>query len=241
MIKAVAIIPARYGSTRFPGKALADIHGKTLIQHVYERVSLSSALSQVVVATDDKRIAQEVEHFGGTAVMTSPDHKSGTDRVVEASKITGGDIIINVQGDEPLIDPALIDALIEKIVGDSEIVCSTAAFPISDKEMYLDQNNVKVVLDLKGRALYFSHSPLPFFRASEFSRAYIHIGIYCFRRDFLELYSQFGQTPLEDTEKLEQLRILENGYKIGVVVTDHESIGVDTEADLEQVKRFMNR
>ena len=239
MTEVVAIIPARYGSTRFPGKVLTDIHGKTLIQHVYERVSLSSAVSRVVVATDDERIAREVEGFDGKAIMTSPDHKSGTDRVVEASKETGGDIIVNVQGDEPLIDPAVIDAVVEKLVHDEEIVCATAVFPVTDEVVYHDPNTVKVVIDHKGWALYFSRSPLPFYRDSEFHKAYIHIGIYCFRKNFLDLYSGLKPSILETAEKLEQLRILENGYRIGVVVTGHPAIGVDTEADLENVKRLM--
>lgn len=239
MTEVVAIIPARYGSTRFPGKVLSDIHGKTLIQHVYERVSLSSAVSRVVVATDDGRIAEEVEKFGGKVIMTSPDHKSGTDRVVEASKKTGGDIIVNVQGDEPFIDPKVINAVIEKLVQDEEIVCSTAAFPITDEAVYHDPNTVKVVIDLKGRALYFSRSPLPFYRDSEFLKAYIHVGIYCFRKNFLDVYSRLKPSILETAEKLEQLRILENGYRIGVVVTEHAAIGVDTETDLENVKRLM--
>ena len=239
MTETVAIIPARYGSTRFSGKALADIHGKTLIRHVYERVSLSEAVSRVVVATDDERIVREVGKFGGTAVLTSPDHKSGTERVVEASKITGGDIIVNVQGDEPLIDPKLIDSVIEHLVRDDEIVCSTAAFKVTDKEVYNNTNNVKVVCDLEGKALYFSRSPMPFYRDSEFQKAYIHVGMYCFRRDFLDVYSGLKQTPLETSEKLEQLRILENGYRIGVIITDHAVIGVDTREDLEKVRQMM--
>jgi len=239
MTETVAIIPARYGSRRFPGKVLADIHGKPLIQHVYERVSLSSAVSSIAVATDDERIAQAVEKFGGRFIMTSPDHKSGTDRMVEASKVTGGDIIVNVQGDEPLIEPSVIDAVVEKLIGDREIVCSTAAFARTDKEIYHDPNAVKVVIDLKGRALYFSRSPLPFYRDSDFHTAYIHVGIYCFRRDFLDIYSGLTQSTLETAEKLEQLRILENGYKIGVVVTEHAAIGIDTMEDLERVKRLM--
>ena len=171
--------------------------------------------------------------------MTSPDHKTGTDRVVEASKITGGDIIINVQGDEPLIEPKLIDNVIGSLLGDSEIVCSTAAFPVEDAEVYNNPNNVKVVCDFKGRALCFSRSPLPFYRDSEFQKAYIHIGLYCFRKDFLDVYSGLKHTPLETAEKLEQLRILENGYRIGVVITDHAVIGVDTREDLEKVRLLM--
>ncbi len=239
MTEVVAIIPARYGSTRFPGKVLSDIHGKTLIRHVYERVSLSSLVSQVVVATDDKRIADEVVKFGGKVIMTSPEHKSGTDRVVEASKKTGGEIIVNVQGDEPLIEPALIDAVIEKLVHDEEIVCSTAAFKITDEAVYNDPNAVKVVIDIKGRALYFSRSPLPFYRDSEFLGAYIHVGIYCFRKNFLDIYSGLKPSNIETAEKLEQLRILDNGYRIGVVVTEHGAVGVDTEEDLENVRRLI--
>ncbi len=241
MTEIVAIIPARYGSSRFPGKVIAEIHGKPLIRHVYERVSLSSVISRVVVATDDERVRVVVEKFGGTAIMTSPDHNSGTDRVLEASNITGGDIIVNVQGDEPLIDPALIDAVVEKLESDSEIVCSTAAYPVYDSAVYRDPNAVKVVMDSKGRALYFSRSPLPCYRDNDFKAAYIHVGIYCFRRDFLSVYSGLKQAPLEIAEKLEQLRILENGYKIGIVITDHAAIGVDTEEDLEKVKRLMEK
>lgn len=239
MAEVVAIIPARYGSTRLPGKVLADIHGKPVIQHVYERVSLSSAVSSVAVATDDDRIVRAVEEFGGRAIMTSPDHTSGTDRIAEASKVTGGDIILNVQGDEPLIEPSVIDAVVGKLLDDDEIVCSTAAFPCVDSAVYNDPNAVKVVLDNNGRALYFSRAPIPFYRDSDFERAFVHVGIYCFRREFLEVYSGLPQSNLELTEKLEQLRIIENGYKIGVAVTGQGAIGVDTVEDLEKVRELM--
>ena len=239
MTDIIAIIPARYGSTRFPGKVLADICGKPLIRHVYERVLLSSVVSRAAVATDDERVAKAVRDFGGEAVMTSTEHACGTDRVAEAVKHTGGDIIVNVQGDEPLIDPAVIDSVCKLIMKDEEIVCSTAASPITDEAEYKNPNAVKVVTDLRGRALYFSRSPLPFYRDGGFSGAYLHTGIYCFRRDFLERYASLEQTPLEKAEKLEQLRILEHGYRIGVVVSDYRSAGVDTEEDLEIVRRLI--
>ncbi len=234
----IAIIPARYGSTRLPGKALLDIGGKSLIRRVCERVSLSSRVSRTVVATDDERIAEEVRAHGFEAVMTSPLHRSGTDRVAEAAEALGGDIIVNVQGDEPLIEPSVIDGVVNLILSDDGIVCSTAASPIRDEALFLDQNAVKVVAGLDGRALYFSRSPIPFRRGGGFGDALLHIGIYCFRRDFLTRFASLEPTPLEDSEKLEQLRMLEHGYRIGVSVTDHTAIGVDTEADLEAVRRI---
>jgi len=235
----IAIIPARYGSTRFPGKVLADIHGKPLIRHVYERTSRAETVSRIVVATDDERIAEAVAAFGGDAVITSSDHECGTDRVAEAAGKTGGDIVVNVQGDEPLIDPKVIDAVCARILGDGGIVCSTAASPIDDEAVYRDPNAVKVVVDTEGRALYFSRSPLPCYRDGIFGGAYLHTGIYCFRREFLERFPRLERTPLERAEKLEQLRILENGYRIGVVVSEYRSIGVDTPEDLEKVRKML--
>ena len=238
MHKATAIIPARYGSTRLPGKALLDIGGKSLIQRVYERTRAASLVERVVVATDDPRISEVVEAFGGEALMTSPDHRSGTDRVAEAAGMTGGGIIVNVQGDEPFISPAVIDGVIGRIMEDAEIVCSTAASPIDDETVWRDPNAVKVVLDRRGRALYFSRSPLPFYRDGGYGGAYLHAGIYCFRREFLMRFATLEQTPLEQAEKLEQLRMLEHGYRIGVVVTGHYAFGVDTPADLEAARRM---
>ena len=236
--RVVAIIPARYGSTRLPGKALLDIGGKSLIRRVYERASEASLVNRVVVATDDRRILEAVKAFGGDAVMTSPEHRSGTDRVAEAARITGGEIIVNVQGDEPFITPAVIDGVIGRIMEDTEIICSTAASPIGDEAVWLDPNAVKVVLDLHGRALYFSRSALPFYRDGGFGGAFLHAGIYCFRRDFLMRYATLEQTPLERAEKLEQLRMLEHGFHIGVVLTGHSAFGVDTPADLEAARRM---
>ena len=240
MPKAVAIIPARYGSVRFPGKVLADINGKPVIQHVYERVSCSKSVLRTVVATDDDRIIEAVKKFGGEAIMTSPDHVSGTDRVAEAAEVTGGEIVVNVQGDEPLIVPEIIDKVVEKVISDREIACSTAASPITDEALYNDPNAVKVVTDKHGHALYFSRSPLPYYRDGKFiGGACLHTGIYCFRRDFLEIYSSLEPMMLEKAEKLEQLRILEHGYKIGVVITEEVPKGIDTPEDLETVRKLM--
>lgn len=232
----IAIIPSRYGSTRLPGKALLDIGGKPLIRRVYERVAGASLVTRVIVATDDPRIMDAVAAFGGEAVMTSPSHRSGTERVAEAAAHFGGELVVNVQGDEPLIEPGVVDLVIERIARDDEIACSTAASPIRDEAVWRNPNAVKVVLDLFGRALYFSRSPLPFYRDGAFGGAYLHAGIYCFRRDFLARFAALDPTPLEQAEQLEQLRMLEHGYHIGVVVTEHASIGVDTEADLEAVR-----
>jgi 3-deoxy-manno-octulosonate cytidylyltransferase (CMP-KDO synthetase) len=236
--KVVAIIPARYGSTRLPGKALLDIGGKFLIQRVYERACGASMVEKIVVATDDQRIFDAVNAFGGEAVMTSPDHRSGTDRVAEAARITGGEVIVNIQGDEPFISPTVIDGVIRKIIEDKDIVCSTAASPITEEAVWRDPNAVKVVVDCNGRALYFSRSPIPFYRDGGFDGAYLHAGIYCFRRDFLMRYAELEQTSLENAEKLEQLRMLEHGFRIGVVISGHSAFGVDTQADLEEARRI---
>lgn len=240
MSDTVAIIPARYASVRFPGKVLADLAGKPVIQHVYERVVSAKRVNRTVVATDDRRIADAVVSFGGEAVMTSPDHASGTDRIAEAARIIGGDIIVNVQGDEPLIEPDLIDMVVDRIREDDGIVCSTAASPIRDENVYTNPNAVKVVTDLTGRALYFSRSPLPCYRDGNFGGAYLHVGIYCFRSDFLETYTSLELTALEKAEKLEQLRMLEHGYRIGVIFTDTAPKGVDTKEDLDALIALLN-
>ena len=242
MAEAIAIIPARYGSIRFPGKVLADLHGKPVVQHVYERVSRAESVSQVVVATDDIRIIRAVEAFGGKVIMTSSNHVSGTDRVAEAVSKTGGDIIVNVQGDEPLIEPEIIDSVVGRIIDDEAVSCSTAASPITDEAVYLDPNAVKVVLDSSGHALYFSRSPLPYYRDGfPPGGAYLHAGIYCFRRNFLDIYSTLKQTPLEKAEKLEQLRIIGHGYKIGVVITKTLPKGIDTEEDLVVARKLFGK
>lgn len=245
-MKITAIIPARYGSTRFEGKALADICGKPMIQHVYERTVRSTLVSDVVVATDDERIAAAVRKFGGRAEMTSTGHETGTDRLAEVAARIDSDIIVNVQGDEPLIEPAMIDEAVEPLISDQSVVMSTLKSRIKTLHDFLSPNVVKVVTDWEGYALYFSRSPLPNFRDKwndlkdeKFSSGkllcYKHIGLYVYRKDFLLQFSQMSPTYLELAEKLEQLRVLENGYRIKVVETSHESIGVDTPADLAAV------
>lgn len=240
-MKIAAVIPARFASTRLEGKPLADICGKTMVQRVYER-ALKADLSEVVVATDDERILDAVRSFGGKAVMTSPFHASGTDRVAEAASSIQADIIVNLQGDEPLIDPSLISAAIEPMAADCSIAMCTLKTPITHEEEYLDTNAVKVTTDRDGFALYFSRSPIPFCRKG-FSAlplpAYKHIGLYVYRRDFLFEFTRLKPTPLELSESLEQLRAIENGYKIKVVEVKYNPVSVDTPEDLEKVRRII--
>lgn len=249
-MKITAIIPARYGSTRFEGKALADICGKPMIQHVYERTCRSNLVSEVVVATDDERILTAVRKFGGRAEMTSTGHETGTDRLAEVAARMDSDIIVNVQGDEPLIEPAMIDEAIEPLTKDATLVMSTLKERIKSLHDFLTPNVVKVVTDWEGYALYFSRSPLPNFRdkwndlkdekfAAGKLLCYKHVGLYVYRREFLLQFSQMSPTYLELSEKLEQLRVLENGYRIKVVETSYDSIGVDTPADLAAVVEKM--
>ena len=245
-MKITAIIPARYASTRFEGKALADILGKPMVQHVYERVARASLVSEVIVATDDERILSAVRGFGGRAEMTDKGHETGTDRLAEIAARSDADIIVNVQGDEPLIAPAMIDEAIRPLVTDPAVTMATLKSRIKSLHDFLSPNVVKVVTDWEGYALYFSRSPLPNFRDkwndlkdeafySGKLLCYKHVGLYVYRRDFLLQYAQMSPTYLELAEKLEQLRILENGFRIKVVETELESIGVDTPFDLEKV------
>ena len=245
-MKITAVIPARYSSTRFEGKALADILGKPMVQHVYERTARAKLVGSVIVATDDERIASVVRSFGGHAEMTSRDHESGTDRLAEVAARLDCDIVVNVQGDEPLIEPAMIDEGIAPLIEDEAITVGTLKSRIRNLHDFLSPNVVKVVTDREGIALYFSRSPLPHFRdkwndlkdesfASGKLLCYKHVGLYVYRREFLLKYAQMPPTFLEMAEKLEQLRVLENGYRIKVVETSYDSIGVDTPADRERV------
>jgi 3-deoxy-manno-octulosonate cytidylyltransferase (CMP-KDO synthetase) len=251
-MKITAVIPARYASTRFEGKAVADIMGKPMVQHVYERVARADLVSEVIIATDDERIATAVRAFDGRVEMTSREHATGTDRIAEVAGRLDSDIIVNVQGDEPLIEPAMIDETIRPLIEDPAIVMSTLKTRIKNLHDFLSPNVVKVVTDWEGFALYFSRSPIPNFRdkwndlkdekfASGRLLSYKHVGLYVYRRDFLLQYAQMSPTYLELAEKLEQLRALENGYRIKVVETEHESIGVDTPADLEKVLEKLRR
>lgn len=229
---AVAIIPARYNSTRFPGKAIVEIDGKPLIEHVYRRVEQARLVGRIVVATDDERIRRAVERFGGVAVMTRNDHSSGTDRLAEAADGLAPDtLILNVQGDEPMIEPTVIDQAIAAAqqsiqTGDAEIVTVMTRLDPAEAG---DPNRVKVVVDPRGYALYFSRSRIP-----SGGTTFLHIGLYAYRVRFLKEFTKLGPTPLERAERLEQLRALEHGYRIRVVEVESESWGIDTPEDLER-------
>jgi 3-deoxy-manno-octulosonate cytidylyltransferase (CMP-KDO synthetase) len=237
----LGVLPARWGSVRFPGKPLHRIAGKPLIQHVWERCSRCLSLDEVLVATDDSRIAEAVVAFGGRAVMTSSDHPTGTDRIAEAAAGSRATHLLNIQGDEPLIDPALVDELAAALVADPTLDMVTAANPLDPNDPAVaDPNVVKVVTALDGRALYFSRSPLPFFRnAVEGLPVLRHKGIYGYRRDFLERFVGWAPTPLEKAESLEQLRALENGASIRVIRTLDTSPGVDTPEQALEVERLL--
>ena len=249
-----AVIPARYHSSRFPGKPLVDICGKPMVQHVYERAQMSTLVTDIIVATDDARIADVVRKFGGKSVMTSPDHRTGTERVAEVAGGIEAEIIVNIQGDEPLIRGKIIDEAIKPLISDESIHISTLKSPINRISYWFDPNVVKVVTDRDGFALYFSRSPIPFFRGKhvgdgrfpsseqEFvddslslDSLYRHIGIYVYRRSLLLSMAQMEPTPLERAEGLEQLRLLENGYRIKVIPIDYHPIGVDSPEDLREV------
>jgi 3-deoxy-manno-octulosonate cytidylyltransferase (CMP-KDO synthetase) len=232
------IIPARYASTRFPGKPLAMLAGKPMIQHVWEKAIASSA-DVVAVATDDERIAEAVRKFGGIAIMTSPDHPSGTDRIAEATRaFSGVETVINIQGDEPLIPTELVDKLIELMTGDRSIEMATVAVPADRAN--LTENNVKVVFGVNGQALYFSRFNIPFVRQGGVDPGcFLHWGIYAYRKDILDRFVQLPPGKLENAEKLEQLRAMENGIGIKVVTSELTTIGVDTPEDLVKAEALL--
>ena len=235
------IIPARYASTRFPGKPLADLGGKPMVVRVCERAAASGALT-VAVATDDTRILRAVEAHGHRALMTRADHPSGTDRIAEAAAalgLDGAEIVVNVQGDEPLIDPGLVRSIAGMLQSDPEASISTACHPIHDAAEFANPNVVKVVLDARGRALYFSRAGVPFPRRGT-ATSYRHIGIYGYRVSFLQKYSSLPVSPLEQAEALEQLRALWHGFRVTVSVSASAAPpGVDTPQDLEAVRRML--
>lgn len=235
-MSAAAVIPARWASTRFPGKPLFPLLGKPLLQHTWERCLRAKTLSRVIVATDDMRIAEAAFDFGAEVALTSPKHPSGTDRLAEvAARLRGFKHVINVQGDEPAIDPRLIDRLVQTLQDKPRLEMVTAACPFPVESDALNPNNVKVVTALDGRALYFSRSPIPFDRDQNARiRPLWHIGLYGFRRDFLAQFVRWKPTPLEQAEKLEQLRALEHGASIHVIVTKSHGVGVDTPEDVHR-------
>jgi 3-deoxy-manno-octulosonate cytidylyltransferase (CMP-KDO synthetase) len=243
-----AVIPARYASSRFPGKPLAPILGKTMIQRVYEQTAQAVGVDRVVVATDDIRIAEEVSGFGGEVQMTRADHATGTDRLAEVTARLDTDLVINVQGDEPLIDPRMIEAVVAPLAADARIPMGTLKTPLLSWDEYRDPNVVKVVTDGRGFALYFSRAPIPYPRDLAVENAEVqpsslglfrHVGLYVYRKDFLLKFAALPASPLEKLEKLEQLRALENGYAIRVVETDLVSLGVDTPEDLMRVEAYL--
>ncbi|MEW6687144.1 MAG: 3-deoxy-manno-octulosonate cytidylyltransferase [Candidatus Edwardsbacteria bacterium] len=235
----VGVIPARYNSTRFPGKPLAEILGKPMIQWVYERAKQSSFLERVIVATDDTRIYQIVREFKGEAAMTSPSHQSGTDRVAETVRNIDCQIVINIQGDEPLIEPAIINQLAQTMLNDDNLLMATLATRFSNRQELENPNTVKILIDKDNYALYFSRAIIPCFREKEEFNLGIflkHIGIYAYRKDFLLNFTQWPPSLLEKVEKLEQLRAIENGVKIKVIRTDFDSLPIDLPEDLEKIK-----
>jgi 3-deoxy-manno-octulosonate cytidylyltransferase (CMP-KDO synthetase) len=240
--KVLAVIPARYSSTRFPGKVIAKIGSWPMIRYVYEAAKESKYINKILIATEDERVREVVESFGGECLITSEEHKSGTDRVAEVANLFPEfSIVINIQGDEPGIEPELIDGVIKNKLQYPEWEVSTAARPFKDNEDPLQPNRVKVVISKKGRALYFSRSLIPFPRNSINHPIYLHLGIYAYEREFLLRFSTLPRSILEDVESLEQLRVIENDFNIGVYITEDSLPGVDTPEDLKAITEIFKR
>lgn len=242
----IGVIPARYASTRLPGKPLLDVCGKPMIQHVYERAKEARFVTDVLVASDDERISNAVAAFGGKVVMTPITIQSGSDRVAYAARSLQADVIVNIQGDEPLIKPQMIDETVQALLEDGEIHVSTPVKKIASYEELSDPNIVKVIIDENEFALYFSRAVIPFLRSVRDQQTWIrrhryfkHIGLYVYRKSFLLTFTQWDSSPLEQAEQLEQLRILEHGHHIKCVITEHDSFSVDTLEDLERIRRKM--
>ena len=234
----IGVIPARYSSSRLPGKPLVDINGKTMIQRVWEQSSKSKYLDLVIVATDDKRIYDKVLSFSGEAVMTSKNHKSGTDRVYEAVRKINCNIVVNIQGDEPFINPNDIDIAIKPLLIEKNVNVTTLCYKINKKNEIEDSNVVKVIFDKNNNAVYFSRYPIPYTKCKIAGvKYYKHIGLYAFRKDYLIRFVNMKPSIMEKAEKLEQLRILENGEKIKVIETKNDSISIDTMEDLNKVRK----
>jgi len=240
-VRTVCVIPARLASTRLPQKVLRPLVGKPLIQHTYEKAVAAGCFNRVLVACDDAIIAKAVEQFGGDAVLTSKDHESGTSRIAEAVENLGFDIIVNLQGDEPLANPESLRQLVDGMKASNAQIGTLAVRKNTDKADYQNPNVVKVVLDHEGFALYFSRAPLPYGRDQVPESFLKHLGIYAYRLAPLLEFRNLKHSPLENIEKLEQLRFLWNGYKIRVWITAHESIGVDTQADFDCVEAFLKQ
>jgi len=239
-VKKIVVIPARFGSTRLPGKPLLDLCGKPLIQWVYERARESLLADEILIATDDEQIRDTAQSFGAEAVMTSVACTSGTDRVYEAAQGRNAGIVVNLQGDEPFIRSDMIDAVFS-IIEREHLDMATLCCPLKDNHEYEDPNTVKVVLDRAGYALYFSRAPIPYVRDDRRASLYKHVGIYGFSMALLEQFVRMERSRLEETESLEQLRALENGYKIKVLTTQYDGFGIDTEEDLQRAQKALAR
>lgn len=242
MMKIIGVIPSRYGSTRFPGKPLFLIKGKTLVERVYRQARKAKFLDDVVIATDDRRIFTAAEGFGARVVMTSPRCKSGTDRLAEVARkyFKPSDVLVNIQGDEPLISPVLIDKIAREFIDNAKLDMATAVCRVKDKKDALNPNIVKAVIDRNGYALYFSRAAIPFTRSGFKGQLYKHIGIYGYRAEFLARFSKWPQAMLEKTEMLEQLRALENGVRIKTVISVIDSAGVDVPSDIKKIEKRLN-
>ena len=242
--KVVVVIPARYGSTRLPGKPLVSLNGKPMIERVYERAKSARRVDRVIVATDDDRIAKAVTSFGGEARMTRPDHRTGTERVAEVAAHVDGEVFVNVQGDEPLLDPAAVDTAVSALLEEPQAAVATVATPIKVPGDIMDPNVVKVVLDFDDNALYFSRAPIPWVRDTGSAiqvRHLKHLGLYVFQREALLEYPTLPQGELERIEQLEQLRWLENGSKIRVAEVEHDAISVDVLEDVARVEKLLQK
>jgi 3-deoxy-manno-octulosonate cytidylyltransferase (CMP-KDO synthetase) len=242
--KVVVVIPARYGATRLPGKPLVLLAGKTMIERVYERAKLSERATRVIVATEDDRILKAVEAFGGEARMTRPDHRTGTERVAEVAAHEEGDVFVNVQGDEPLLDPVAIDTAVAALLEEPAAQIATVATPVKTPGDIMDPNVVKTVLDFDNNALYFSRAPIPWVRDAANKvhvRPLKHLGLYVFQRDALLEYPTLPQGELEKIEQLEQLRWMENGWKIRVAEVEHDAVSVDVPEDVERVEKLLQK
>ena len=239
MMKAIGVIPARFSSTRFAGKVLADLGGKPVVQHVWERAKDSKLLDDLIIAADDERVIEAAKGFDAKVVYTSPDQPSGTDRLIEVVNPIDVEVIINIQGDEPMVRPEMIDELARTVLEDKDIYMATLAKRIEDKADINNPNIVKLVKDKNGFALYFSRSVIPHPRFKTVTPYFKHIGLYAYRKDFLFEFANLPKSHLEMTEGLEQLRVLESGYKIKVVETKFDTIGIDTPEDLEKAQAAM--
>lgn len=238
-MKVIGVIPARFSATRFMGKVLADLGGKPVVQHVWESAKKARLLEDLIIATDDERVVKTAELFGAKVVYTSPDQPSGTDRLIEVINPIDVEVVVNIQGDEPMVRPEMLDGLASAILDDKDVYMATLAKKIEDEEEVEDPNVVKVVKDKDGFALYFSRSVIPYPRFENTLQYFKHLGLYAYTKDFLFEFSNFPKSHLETTEGLEQLRVLENGYKIKVVETEFDTVGIDTPEDLEKARAAM--